>query len=81
MSILDRFLENRKAAAKITETDVREDNEAMKKINQLPPTEQEMWVAVYVSVYNDIVEARGVDKAQEIAARSAWSRVPNRFKK
>ena len=81
MSILDRFLEDRNAAAKISETEVRANSEAMKRINHLPAEEQEKWVGIYANVYNDIVDARGLDKAQEIAARSAWSRIPERFKK
>ncbi len=80
MSILDRYLQDRKAAAALSETDVRKDWQAMKRIDHLPPAEQEKWIGVYVGVYNDIVGARGVDKAQEIAARSAWSRIPSKFK-
>jgi len=63
--------------AAITETDVRQDSDFMKKIDQLSNDAQEKFIGAYAGAYNyKVGEGASADEAKEYAARTAWSKVP-----
>jgi len=66
--------------AKLTRTDVWNDSFIMKRIDHLPKEMQERWIATYVGAYNHYIEGKKAGRAKEIAARTAWDNIPEKYK-
>lgn len=80
MSILDRFLAEKRANAPIEKRDVTSNRSAMKRIASLPTEVKSQWVKDYLAVYNTAVATKGKDVAHELASRLAWCKVPQQYK-
>ena len=69
-----------RAQKKKTESEVKADADVKKRIDHLPKEEQDKWVTIYVAAYNNYASDMGAEKAEEVAARTAWSKVPGKYK-
>ena len=76
MSILDRYLAERKLASFVTKEEISVDKDIGHCIAKLSNSWKFRFVDQYTTTYNEIVKARGPAKAKQIALRIAQNILP-----
>jgi len=81
-TLLSEALTERQKQIKEIFDEYKKDKTTLKKIDQLPKKYQEQWLKTFASALYHYWKVKGKSKAQaeQIAAQTAWDRIPKKYK-